>query len=136
MSTKVPVVVWGVLVSCVGVFLIGLGTPGWVVADAESATRARGNVVAVKEDFFVSNNAVRNSIAKCPAGTRVFSGGFAMTAGLQARIFVASPSRSENGYIVYATMPPVNINAGVVKESARITILAYCAPIGQAIVLG
>ena len=106
----------------------------WALAGSSSAAQ-KGNVTVVKLDFFVANNTVRSSIAKCPNGTKVFSGGFAST-GQHARVIVAGPSRGENGYIVWATTPPVNITTGVGKEIAKITLVAYCAPVGQPIVMG
>jgi hypothetical protein len=106
----------------------------WAVS-AGSAGALKANVQIVKESFYISNNTVRDGIAKCPAGTKVFSGGFAST-GQQAKVFVAGPARNPNGYIVYAVTPPVNISAGVTKETATITIVAYCAPVGQPIVFG
>lgn len=108
---------------------------GWATPRADSSALLQGNVKTAKEVFFVANGTVRNSIARCPAGTKIFSGGFAST-GQHAKIFAAGPSRPENGYIVYAVTPPVNLNAGVTKEIAKITIVAICAPAGQPIVLG
>lgn len=105
------------------------------VADAGSTAAGSGNVRKVIEVFHVANNTTNNSIAKCPSGTRIMSGGFAST-GQHARIIAAGPSLSENGYIGYAYTPPVNINTGVGKEIARITLVAFCAPIGKPVVFG
>lgn len=93
-----------------------------------------GNVKVVKTSFSVSNGTVRTAEAKCPAGTRIFSGGFAST-GQQARILYAGPSRTQNAYIGGAFMPPANINAGITSETATITFVGYCGPIGRPIVL-
>ena len=124
MTTLVATAALGALATAAGAWAFG-----------GSASVARANVTVVKEDFFVANGTVRNSVARCPAGTKVFSGGFAST-GQHAKVFVAGPSRGENGFAGYAVTPPVNINAGVGKEIARITLVAYCAPAGQPIVLG
>lgn len=35
-----------------------------------------------------------------------------------------------------AWMPPVNINVPVLKETATITVAAWCAPAGEPVVLG
>ena len=113
---------------------LGVTASAWALGGT-SSTPMKANVKVVKEDFFVANNTVRSSIAKCPNGTKVFSGGFAST-GQHARVNVAGPSRGENGYVVWAYTPPVNINTGVGKEIAKITIVAYCAPVGQPVVLG
>lgn len=78
---------------------------------------------------------MRNVTARCGKGTQVFSGGFAST-GQHARVFVAGPSRGENGYVVYALVPPVNVKGGVTKETAKITVVAWCARVGEPIVLG
>ena len=115
--------------------LVSLAGPAGIVGDARSTARLTGNVKSVTEVLFVANNTARNSIAKCPSGTRVLGGGFASN-GIHAEINAAGPSRSENGYIVYAFTPPRNINTGVGREIARITIVAYCAPIGQPVVFG
>lgn len=118
----------------VSVIALGITASAWAFGGTSTAA-LMANVKVVKEDFFVANNTVRSSIAKCPNGTKVFSGGFAST-GQHARVNVAGPSRGENGYVVWAHTPPVNINAGVGKEIAKITVVAYCAPVGQPIVLG
>ena len=126
---------WVVPMLAAAALLIALGGPGWAVPRGDSAPRLPGNVKVVIEEFFVANGTVRSSIAKCPAGTKIFSGGFAST-GQHAKVFVAGPSRGENGYVGYAVTPPVNINTGVGKELAKITLAAYCAPVGQPVVLG
>lgn len=105
------------------------------VAGAGSTATASGNVKKVVNVFFVANNTTTNSIAKCPSGTRVMGGGFAST-GQHARIIAAGPSWSLNGYIGYAFTPPVNINTGVGKEIAKITLVALCAPVGKPVVFG
>jgi hypothetical protein len=122
------------LVASAALGALATAAGAWAAFGA-TASVARANVIVVKEDFFVANGTVRNSVARCPAGTKVFSGGFAST-GQHAKVFVAGPSRGENGFAGYAVTPPVNINAGVGKEIARITLVAYCAPAGQPIVLG
>jgi hypothetical protein len=55
--------------------------------------------------------------------------------GDQARVVVAAPARRDNGYLVVAWEPPVNIVAGVGKETDSIKVIAWCAPPGQPIVL-
>jgi hypothetical protein len=109
-----------------------LGSPARA---APTAGQTAGNVVVEKRVFYVGNGDVRNVTARCGKGTTVFSGGFAST-GQHARVFVAGPSRGENGYVVYALVPPVNIRAGVTKETARITVVAWCARSAEPIVLG
>lgn len=115
--------------------LVALAGPQWTVPEAESTAHTAVNVKRVKEEFFVANGRTRNSVARCPAGTRVFGGGFAST-GQHAKIIAAGPAWNDNGYIVYAVTPPVNITTGVGKELARITIVAYCGPVGKPLVLG
>lgn len=126
---------WVVSAVCAAVLLVVLGGPQWAVPTAESTALSAGNVKRVKTDFFVANGTTRNGIAKCPPGTRVFGGGFAST-GQHAKVFAAGPAWDDNGYIVYAVTPPVNITTGVGRELARVTIVAYCAPVGKALVLG
>jgi hypothetical protein len=121
----------GVVTSMLVVALAGLTG----VAGAGSTAGGSGNVKRVVEVFHVANNTTANSMAKCPSGTRIMSGGFAST-GQHARVVAAGPSLSSNGYIGYAYTPPVNINTGVGKEIARITLVALCAPIGKPVVFG
>ena len=93
-----------------------------------------GNVKLVKTQFVISNDDVGSTEANCPAGTKIFSGGYAMT-GQHSRIIYAGPARVSNAYIVGAYMPPVNINAGITAETSRITVVGYCAPVGKPIVM-
>ena len=123
------------LVIACGALLVALGGVAWAAPQTIGGTRLTPNVKVVKDVFFVANGTVRNGNARCPDGTKVFSGGFAST-GQHAKVFVAGPSRGDNGFIGYAVTPPVNINTGVGKELAKITLVAYCAPAGQPIVLG
>jgi hypothetical protein len=44
-------------------------------------------------------------------------------------------NRVENTYMVIAYIPPVNLSAGVGKVDATITVVAWCAPPRQPIVL-
>lgn len=114
---------------------LAIAAPGWLVPRGESTAKLKANVKVVKVTFTVTNEQTASQVAKCPGGTKVFSGAYAST-GVHARVFVAGPSRGENGYVVHAYGPPVNINAGVGEETATITVVAYCAPVGQPIVLG
>lgn len=123
------------LVVAIAAAALVTATGAWALGAAGAGTLVKGNVTAVKEGFWVTNGAHREGTARCPAGTRVFSGGFAVS-GQHAKVFVAGPSRSQNGYVVDAFVPPVNIIAGIGKETAQIAIVAYCAPVGQPIVLG
>lgn len=116
------------------VLLVALAGPTGVAGAGSTATGS-GNVKRVIEVFFVANNTTANSMARCPSGTRIMSGGFASN-GQHARVIAAGPSLSSNGYIGYAYTPPVNINTGVGKEIAKITLVALCAPIGKPVVFG
>lgn len=118
--------------------LVALG--GTALGDARPGARetavagALGNVKVVKTAFSITNQQVKTGEARCPAGTRIFSGGFAAD-GQQARILYAGPSRTENAYIGGAFMPAANINAGVLSETATITLVGYCGPVGKPVVL-
>lgn len=112
-----------------GTALGGDATPARETAAAGKV----GNVKIVKTTFTVSNGGVAEGAAKCPAGTRIFSGGFASN-GQHARILFAGPARAGNAYIGGAFTPPVNISAGVTSETATITLVGYCAPVGKAVV--
>lgn len=116
-------------------FATAIGSPAWAGGASVSARAMTPNVKFGIEVFHVANGTVRNATAKCPSGTTVFSGAWAST-GQHAKVMAAGPSRKINGYVVYATMAPANLTAGITKEIARITIFAWCAPTGQPIVLG
>ncbi len=109
--------------------LVALAATAFGREGPDAVSNATSNVKVVKTSFTVTNNQVADGIAKCPQGTKVFSGGFAST-GQHAKIFAAGPARVGNGYLVYALVPPVNINAGITQETATITVVAYCAPTG------
>jgi hypothetical protein len=95
---------------------------------------SKPNVQVVQKTFTLSNEDVEEGVAECPAGTKVFSGGYAV-AGDVARVIVAAPARRDNGYLVVAWAPPVNIVAGVGKENDAIKVIAWCAPPQTPIVL-
>jgi hypothetical protein len=102
---------------------------------AGASSVAKGNVVVKKSEWEITNGGVGQMFAKCPANTKVFMGGYSST-GLNLRVLVAGPARLDlNGYIVHGYVPPVNPTAGVVKETVKVTIVAWCAPAGQPIVL-
>ena len=83
----------------------------------------------------VSNGEVKTLVVACPAGTKVFSGGYAVD-GQFAHVTAAAPSRGDNGYVVAVFEPLVNITAGVLKETANVEVIAYCAPVGKPVVFG
>jgi len=114
--------------------LVALGGTAWAVPQANPPA-SKPNVTVIKTGFSVSNGQVNEGVARCPGGTKVLGGGYAST-GQHAKIFVSAPARRDNGYVVDAVVPPVNINAGVLKETATITVVAYCAPIGKPVVFG
>ncbi len=106
--------------------------PAWATSEARVAT-IRPNVQIVKATFSVSNGGLTKASAVCPSGTRVFSGAYAST-GQHVRFFVVGPARTSNSYLAYALMPPPNINTGVQRETAEITVVALCAKAGEPVV--
>jgi hypothetical protein len=114
--------------------VISVGGAAWGDSGPRATSTAVGNLKVVKSTFTISNGEVAGGEAKCTSGTKVFSGGYA-SSGQHAKIFVSAPARGSNSYVVKAVTPPVNINAGVTKETTTITVEAYCAPAGRALVL-
>lgn len=116
--------------------LVALAGTAWA-GPLGSATSAalKPNVTFILKSFSVSNGGYDTQYAGCPAGTRIFGGGY-VSDGRFAQIVAAAPAAKANAYLLTAWMPPVNINVPVLKETAKITMVAYCAPPGQPIVLG
>jgi Tfp pilus assembly protein FimT len=113
--------------------LAALVAPAW--ANHQSATMSvASTVTVVKRDGFVSNGHVVELNVPCPSGTKVFSGGVATT-GQHTRWIAIGPGRGNNSYLGYASTPVANINAGITRETAHITAVAYCAKTGRAIVM-
>ena len=107
----------------------------WALAGASSSFALKPNVQIITRKFSLTNGGVVNAAVTCPNGTRIFSGGYASN-GQFAQIIVAAPAAAGNNYLLSAWMPPVNINVPVLKETASITVAAWCAPSGQPVVLG
>lgn len=107
----------------------------WAFAGGASSPALKPNVKVIVEKVSVSNGGVANATVTCPKGLRIFSGGYAST-GQFAQITVAAPALTSNSFILSAWMPPTNINVPVLKETARISVAAWCAPAGQPVVLG
>jgi hypothetical protein len=117
-----------------------LGGSDRAVLQAKPPATSKPNVTYVTDTFTVSQEAgglgaVAEGRAICPAGTRVFSGGYA-AAGLHTKFNVAAPEPKKiNAFVVDAFEPPINIAAGIGRETAKITVVGLCAPIGKPIVL-
>lgn len=116
--------------------LVALAGSAWAGSTGSATSTAlKPNVKYVVKSFSISNGGFDTQYAGCPAGTRIFSGGYVST-GQFAQVVAAAPAAKANAYLVTASMPPVNINVPVLKETAKISLVAYCAPAGQPIVLG
>ena len=116
--------------------LVALAGTAWAGPLGGGTSAAlKPNVTYVIKSFTVSNGGFENGWASCPAGTKIFGGGY-ISDGRFAQIVAAAPLAKRNDYAVSAWMPPVNINVPVLKETAKISLVAYCAPPGQPIVLG
>jgi hypothetical protein len=111
---------------------VALGTPAW--ADVRGVVaKPKPNVRLASAEFSVSNGNVVEAKATCKGNTRVFSGGYSSTS--QHTNFVAvGTARSSNSFLAYAVQPPVNINAGVGRQTAEITVVALCAPAGEPVI--
>ena len=112
-----------------------VGGPAWAADRGGASGSSKPNVTIASEVFHVANGTVRVGTAKCPSGTTVFGGAWGAT-GQHTRVMGMGPSRKTNGYLVWATMPPANLTTGITKEISRVTVFAWCAPVGQPIVLG
>jgi hypothetical protein len=122
------------VLAAVAVLALVAAASAWALADSDAAA-LKPNVETVLDKISLSNGDVVSGGAKCPKGTRIFSGGYAST-GRFAQVVVAAPAPRSNTYILTAWMPPVSINTGVGKETATITIIGWCAPLGEPVVLG
>ena len=112
--------------------VVALVGPAW--ANQHSAAMSLATTISVaKRTTQISNNQVIELEAKCPAGTRVFSGGFTTT-GQHVQWIATGPARVGNAYLAFAYMPPANINAGIRNQTANITAVANCAKVGRAII--
>jgi hypothetical protein len=122
----------GLVIAVPVTVLVTLGASAHI---GEGSSALKPNVTFVTEKFSLSNGGEVNASVACPAGTRIFSGGYAST-GEFAHVTVAAPAVVGNHYILSAWMPPANINVPVLRETAVITVAAWCAPTGEPIVLG
>jgi hypothetical protein len=116
-----------------------LDGPNQAASQAKPSATSKPNVTVRLAEFSVSQDGggggdVATGKAVCPAGMRVFGGGYTST-GQHTKYSVAAPARGVNGYIVTAIEPPINIAAGIGRETAKITVEAFCAPAGKPIVL-
>ena len=119
------------VIAVVATAAVAAAVPAW--ASLGAGAPSKPNVRLAKAQFSVSNGDVVQAKATCTGNTRVFSGGYASTS--QHTNFVAvGPARGSNSYLAYAAMPPVNINTGVGRETASITVIALCAPPGEPVV--
>ena len=109
-------------------------SPAWASRGPNATMSLASTVTVVKRDAFVSNGNVVTLDVPCPSGTKVFSGGVATT-GQHTRWIAMGPGRGNNSYLAYASTPVANINAGITRETAHITGVAYCAKVGRAIVM-
>jgi hypothetical protein len=124
-----------VVLAVIGVAALGMGVGAWAMDSADASSALKPNVNIVVKKFSLSNGGFVNASVSCPKGTRIFSGGYASD-GRFAQVTVAAPAFTGNHYILSAWMPPVNINVPVLKETATISVAAWCAPTGQPVVLG
>ncbi len=71
---------------------------------------------------------LRSVDVKCPAGTSVFGGSYIIGGNsVLAHATVAAVFSKSNMYGVTVVNPPVNINAGIPKSTASVTVAANCA---------
>lgn len=116
--------------------VVALAGTAWAGPLGSAASTAlKPNVTYIVKSFTVSNGDFDTQYAGCPAGTRIFGGGY-VSDGRFAQVVAAAPAAKANAYLVTAWMPPVNINVPVLRETAKISLVAYCAPSGEPIVLG
>jgi hypothetical protein len=111
---------------------VALGLPAWA-SPLHPAAPPKPNVRLATAEFTVSNGGLVEAKAACKGGTRVFSGGYASTSQ-HTRFIAVGPARGSNSFLAYAVQPPVNINTGVGRETATITVVALCAPAGEPVV--
>ena len=93
------------------------------------------NVVRTIASFTVTNGQTGEAVAKCPSGTYVYSGGYA-TNGVFVKVISIGLDRADNGYLVSSFEPEKLATAGIVEETARTDVYAWCGPIGKPLILG
>ena len=76
----------------------------------------------------ITSGTLNNAEAKCPRGYSVFGGSYLIGGNsVLAHVTVAAVLSQANAYAATAVNPPVNINTGVPRSTATLTVAANCA---------
>ena len=98
--------------------------------------KSRGTVKQVLEtQTGIDNGSVTNTTAKCPSGTSIFGGGFALGGSPWTHMSDASVASVLNGWYGGIVYPPFDPALGILRRSASMRVLALCAATGQPLVL-
>jgi hypothetical protein len=100
-------------------------------ANEGTAQKAPGAMVTKSASFTVGIGKFDFGTAFCPEGMAEVSGGYQVTSGNFVYITASGP-HSKNGWYVSAFVPNAIAEPGV--SPAKITVVAKCARIGQAVI--
>jgi len=93
------------------------------------AKELHGTVVLTKASVGgITSGAIKSADAKCPPGYSVFGGSYLIGGNsVLAHTTVAAVLSKANTYSATVVNPPVNINTGVPRTTATLTVAANCA---------
>ncbi len=98
--------------------------------------KSKGNVVLVKRELGgIESGSVETLDAKCPSGYTVFAGSYTISDSAVAHASGAGVLSKKNAYETTVTNPPANINGGLPRTTAGVTVGALCAKNGKPIVI-
>jgi hypothetical protein len=98
--------------------------------------KSKGNVVLVKRELGgIKSGSVETLDVKCPQGYTVFAGSYTIGDSAVAHATGAGVLSRSNAYETTVTNPPVNINGGLPRTTASVTVGALCAKNGKPIVI-
>jgi hypothetical protein len=93
------------------------------------ARERHGTVVLTKASVGgITSGSIKSADAKCPRGYSVFGGSYLIGGNsVLAHTTVAAVLSGANSYSATVVNPPVNINTGVPRTTATLTVAANCA---------
>jgi hypothetical protein len=124
--------------------VVALVAVGIAIAGTATASSPRAGSAKVKSTFTRvkggtetgSSGEVIKGRADCPSGYRAFGGGYiADGIGVEPSVQGRYGAPTSSGYLVTLVVPPVNISAGIPKQTVTLQVLAYCVKTGQPLVI-
>ncbi len=130
-SLALPAAVAGVVATAIAG--IGIATAGSIAHSSEAATP---NVVKVVEKITAQARGTSWTIAECPSGDQVVSGGYVQGGHNSVVVQASAVQRPKPGYRVEIFRDPLHFGFWGHPIDSTLTVVAYCAPIGQPVVFG